>query len=394
VLAGTGPPQLLIASDLPLRGLPTLQTAEEVAAIAYVLREHDFRAGRFRLGYQSCDDSTTLSGVFDDRKCIANAKSWVKYGLLVGVIGPFNSGCAVDELPITNRVGLAMLSPTNTYIGLTHDDPNAPPGFTAKLYPSGVRNYAHVYPGDDVQAAGLAEFASRRGLSRIYVLSDRNDSYASEMTGSFQHASGRLGLQVAGSSTWDPRARVYSKLANRVAATRPDAVYVSGVYANGGPVIQALRHRLGPSIAILSDESALPIATLFQTAGTAARGVYIAAGMLPNGPLGAAGRQFVSRFYATQRGSPVDRYAIYAAQATEVMLSAIARSTGSRPSVRDALLATCEHNGILGSFCFDAHGDPTNSSITILQAQRPSTNDLVGATDGAGVVTVIAHPHT
>jgi YVTN family beta-propeller protein len=395
VLAGTGRPQLLIASDLPLRGLPTLQTAEEVTAIAYVLREHDFRAGRFRLGYQSCDDSTTLSGAFDDRKCIANAKSWVKQLRLVGVIGPFNSGCAVDELPITNRDGpLAMLSPTNSYIGLTHNDPNAPPGFTAKLYPSGVRNYAHIYPGDDVQTAALAKFAREQGLSRIYLLSDNNDSYATGMTALFRRAAGRLGLHVAGSSTWDPRARAYRKLANTVASTRPDGVYLSGAYANGGAVIQALRQRLGQAVAILSDEGALPVSTLFQTAGTAARGVYIAAGAVPNGPLGAAGRQFVSRFYATQRQSPVDRYAIYAAQATEAMLSAIAQSNGTRASVMRALLATCVHNGILGDFCFDTNGDPTNSSITILQAQRPSANNLIGATDGASLVTVITPPRT
>ena len=395
VLAGTGRPQLLIASDLPLRGLPTLQTAEEVAAIAYVLREHDFRAGRFRLGYQSCDDSTTLSGAFDDRKCIANAKSWVKQPLLVGVIGPFNSGCAVDELPITNRDGpLAMLSPTNSYIGLTHDDPNAPPGFTAKLYPSGVRNYAHIYPGDDVQTAALARFAREQGLSRIYMLGDSNDSYATGMTGLFRQAAGRLGLHVAGSSTWDPRARAYRKLASKVASTRADGVYLSGAYANGGAVIRALRQRLGQAVAILSDEGALPVSTLFQTAGSAARGVYIAAGAVPNGPLGDAGRQFVSRFYATQGQSPVDRYAIYAAQATEAMLSAIARSNGTRASVMRALLATCMHNGILGDFCFDANGDPTNSSITILQAQRSSANNLIGATDGASLVTVIAPQRT
>ena len=90
----------------------------------------------------------------------------------------------------------------------------------------------------------------------------------------------------------------------------------------------------------------------------------------------------------------MDRYAIYAAQATEAMLSAIARSNGTRASVMRALLATCMHNGILGDFCFDANGDPTNSSITILQAQRPSANNLIGATDGASLVTVIAPQRT
>ena len=74
--SGDQPPQRLIVSDLPLRGagLPTRQMS---AAVAYVLRQHGFRAGRFSVGYQSCDDSTAQTGIFDDRKCTANAKAWV-----------------------------------------------------------------------------------------------------------------------------------------------------------------------------------------------------------------------------------------------------------------------------------------------------------------------------
>ena len=45
-----GDHNLLIASDLPLRSAP-LQTAVPMTqAIEFALREHHFRAGRFRLG--------------------------------------------------------------------------------------------------------------------------------------------------------------------------------------------------------------------------------------------------------------------------------------------------------------------------------------------------------
>jgi hypothetical protein len=54
VMFGAGnAPQHILVSDLPLRGSPTLPTRQMSAAIAYVLREHGYRAGRFRLGYQS-----------------------------------------------------------------------------------------------------------------------------------------------------------------------------------------------------------------------------------------------------------------------------------------------------------------------------------------------------
>jgi hypothetical protein len=46
-----------------------------------------------------------------------------------------------------------------------------------------------------------------------------------------------------------------------------------------------------------------------------------------------------------------------AAQATEVLLHAIARSDGTRASVVEELFATKVENGILGSFTIDEFGD-------------------------------------
>src|SRR5215208_2790386 len=48
----------LIASDLPLQGAARAQALEMSKAIAFVLEQHDWRAGRYTLAYQSCDDST------------------------------------------------------------------------------------------------------------------------------------------------------------------------------------------------------------------------------------------------------------------------------------------------------------------------------------------------
>ncbi len=44
-------------------------------AIELVFRKQGFRAGKYRVAYQSCDDSTSQIGLFDVPKCAANAKS-------------------------------------------------------------------------------------------------------------------------------------------------------------------------------------------------------------------------------------------------------------------------------------------------------------------------------
>jgi hypothetical protein len=60
----------------------------------------------------------------------------------------------------------------------------------------------------------------------------------------------------------------------------------------------------------------------------------------------------------------------YAAQAADILLDAIARSNGTRPSVTWALLATHLHNGIVGSFAITPTGDTTAGTVTIFRIQH------------------------
>jgi DNA-binding SARP family transcriptional activator/ABC-type branched-subunit amino acid transport system substrate-binding protein len=386
--AGHGPPQRLIVSDLPLHGGPAVPALQMSAAITLVLREHGFRAGRFRLGYQTCDDSTAVTGVPDARKCVSNAQAWVQHPLVVGVIGPYTSGCALGEIPIANRHGpLAIISPTNSFVGLTHRDPLASPGDLSQLYPTGVRNYARVYPTDDREAAALAQFIHQHKHASVYVLHDATDSISQDSVIYFQNAAHRIGLHLAGSGTWNQPSRTYDRLAGHIASSGATAVYLGldGVGPNEGALIRALRQRLTRRVEILTNETAIPVDPLFRYAGSAARGVIIATAQVPNGPLDAAGRQFV----ATQHDGPINLAALYAAQATEVMLDAVARSNGTRQSVTRALLKSCIQNGILGSFCFDANGDPTLTPVTILQANQRHENAAELDTSGTNVVEVI-----
>ena len=122
--------------------------------------------------------------------------------------------------------------------------------------------------------------------------------------------------------------------------------------------------------------------------------MIIATSQIPNGPLDPAGRQFLTRFAATEHHAPVNPSALYAAQATEVMLDAIAHSNGTRQSVTRALLASCVHNGILGSFCFDANGDPTVAPVTILQANQPVGSAPELDTNGTNLLDVIPTKQT
>ncbi len=141
IVNGSG--KYLIASDLPLQGAGRTQTIEMTKAIQYVLKQHGYKAGKYTLAYQSCDDSTAQAGKWDSGRASANANNYAQNKDVVGVIGTFNSGAAEIEIPILNRAPngpIAMISPANTYVGLTHGGPGTASGEPNKYYPSGILN--------------------------------------------------------------------------------------------------------------------------------------------------------------------------------------------------------------------------------------------------------------
>jgi hypothetical protein len=109
------PPQYLIAADLPLQEEGASFVGQTARAIEVVLREHHFRAGRYTLGYQVCDDSAPGQGPSPAR-CAANARAYSGDASVIGVIGSWSSRCSQVQIPIANRAPgpLAMISPTNT----------------------------------------------------------------------------------------------------------------------------------------------------------------------------------------------------------------------------------------------------------------------------------------
>jgi branched-chain amino acid transport system substrate-binding protein len=104
-----------------------------------------------------------------------------------------------------------------------------------------------------------------------------------------------------------------------------------------------------------------------------------------------AGAHFVRRFAEMQAGAEIDPSTVYAAQAAEVLLDAIARSDGTRDSILEALFATRVDDGLLGSFRFDENGDITESPITILRVARGGASSRIPSLEG-GIVERVVRP--
>ena len=375
---GKGAPRLLIVSDLPLQtDRPSLQPLQFTDAIRYVLARHDFRAGRYRVGYQSCDDSSVRSGeqtanTWTPATCRRSARAYSAAAGVVGVIGPYNSGCANFLIPILGgaRDGpLATISASATALGLTRDGPGAAPGEPQIYYPRGVRHFARVVPADDVQGAAAVIMARRLGVTRLYVLDD-GDLYGAGLATIVRETASRLGVRVVGSGRWDIRAREYTGLARQIRRSRADGVFLGGyAFDNAGRLLRDLRANLGRRARILAPDGFSEFDRVIQDAGSAAEGLVVSVASLPPGRLPPSGQGFAKAFESAI-GGPVDPYSITTAQAAEVLLDAIAASDGTRASVAEELLRVRVEDGILGSFEFDANGDMTAGGVTMYLIER------------------------
>jgi branched-chain amino acid transport system substrate-binding protein len=371
---GPGKPQYLIASDLPLQGAGRAQQIDQQKAIQYVLdKQYHFKAGKYRIGYQGCDDSTAQTGAWDAGKCTSNGRAYAADKSVVGILGTFNSGCAKLIIPLANRAPggpLGMLSVANTAVELTHTAPWTAPGEPGVYYPTGKRNYVRVSASDDYQGPAAADlllskaFKLAQGtkfspIKDVYILHD-NQTFGKGVANGFKLRAEQEGIKVLGFEPWDAKATSYEAIGNRIKGTGADAVYLGGIVCNNGAkLLKDLRAVLGPNPVFVGPDGWTPYSATLA-AGSAAQNMYVSYAGLPLEKLGPTGKKFIKafgKFLHLKKGELPPPYAVYQAQGAQIMLDAIKRSNGTRASVTSQLLKTHVVKGIMGTFHFDKNGD-------------------------------------
>jgi branched-chain amino acid transport system substrate-binding protein len=366
IYKGSGTPDFIIASDLPLQGAVRHQTVQVSRAEIWALANAGWKAGAYKIGYQSCDDSTAQTGGWDPAKCATNGHLYANNKTVIGVLGTFNSGCAKIIVPILNRAGpMAMVSPANTNPGITKKWDVGEP---QKYYPTGVRNYARVVATDDIQGPADALWSQSLGFKKVYVLNDKQ-TYGFGVAKTYAAAAKKLGLKVTGFKGWDAKASSYEALATAIKATGAQAVFLGGIICNNGAKLMQDIKAVDPKIQLqMPDGFSDPGAN-----GAVGNGAYISVAGAPPKALVGAGAQFVKSF-GKQIGTTPNPYAAYGAQAMDVMLSAVAKGGGQRASTTKGIFGLSITNGIIGSFTINSTGDTSLGTITIYKQAGKNLN--------------------
>ena len=367
VYKGSGSPDFIIPSDLPLQGAIRHQTVQISRAMIWALAQQGWKAGPYKIGYQSCDDSTAQTGGWDTAKCATNARLYASNRSVIGVVGTFNSGCAKIIVPILNRIHLGMVSPANTNVGLTKKWDAGEPN---KYYPTGTRNYARVVATDDIQGPADALWSKSLGVKKVFVLNDKQ-TYGFGVASTYRTAAKKLGLNVVGFQGWDAKQSSYEALANSIKASGAQAVFLGGIACNNGAKLMQDIKAVNPKIKLqMPDGFSDPGAN-----GAVANGAYISVAGAPPSALTGAGATFVKSF-GKQVGTTPNPYAAYGAQSMLVMLQAVARGGGDRTKTTAGLFGLHVNNGILGNFTINKSGDTSLTPITIYKQAGKNLNPV------------------
>ena len=148
-----------IVSSLPHTGSANAQTKTMVNGVQLAIEEAGSKAGNFSLVYEPWDDASPERGQWDPAVEAANADKAVSDPDVMAYIGTYNSGAAKIAMPKLNQAGLLMISPGNTWPGLTKPkvgEPNEPMVYR----PSKKVTYFRVVPADDIQGLVAARWTN------------------------------------------------------------------------------------------------------------------------------------------------------------------------------------------------------------------------------------------
>jgi branched-chain amino acid transport system substrate-binding protein len=358
VYKGQGSPDFIVPTDMPLQGAIRKLTVEVSRAALWALQEAGWKAGQYKIAFQSCDDSTAQTGGWDTAKCATNAHLYSSNRSVIAVEGAFNSGCAKIEVPIENRAGpLLMVSPANTNPGLTK---KWEPGEPQKYYPTGQRSFARVVATDDIQGPADALFTQSLGLKKVFVLNDKQ-TYGFGVASAYKNAAHKLGITVVGFQGWDAKASSYEALGNAIKASGAQVVFLGGIVCNNGQKLMQDIKSVDPKIQLQMPDG---FSGGIDSNGAVANGAYISVAGIPPNKLTGVGAQFVKSF-GQQIGTTPNPYAAYGAQAMDVILAAIAKGGGNRAATTKSVFGVHISNGIIGSFNINSSGDTDANAVTI-----------------------------
>lgn len=353
--------QLVVYSSLPLQGPSGAVSQQIVNGEKLALADAGGRVGSFKISYVSLDDARPASGQWDPGVTASDAKTAAQDTGAIAYLGDYNSAATAVSLPLINAAGILQVSPASPYVGLTssldagQDEPD-------RFYPSGMRTFGRLQPGDRVQAAAQARLMRSVGVRKVYVIDDQ-DPFEIPLAQIVARDAGRAGIEVVGRDSLDTTAgTVFTNEVQKVQESGAQAVFFAGGTGAGAVALWQQLHGAEPHLKLLG-ASTMVNARFATQIGAAGSSTYLTTPVLDSSLYPPAAARMLSEYRRHFVGE-AGPYALYGFEAMNIVLLAI-RNAGSRGNERRAVIesffAIHTRDSVLGRYSVEADGETTLS---------------------------------
>ncbi|HEY8807554.1 MAG TPA: branched-chain amino acid ABC transporter substrate-binding protein [Candidatus Limnocylindria bacterium] len=357
--------EIIIASDLPTSGADASSGLPTQNGVAFAMSQTTTYKG-IKITFKPFDD--TVNGVHDPQKGAQNVQQMLSDPKVVAMVGPFNSNVARAEIPIANQGQLAMMSPSNTNECLTQTFPYCDPQ-PAALRPTGKNNYFRIAAPDTVQGPAMADYILKTlKLTKVAVFSD-NETFGKGVADNFVKRLTSTGGTLTNRSDFDMKTTSdFKAFINAAKAAGAQVIYAGATSATKACIVRSQMTGIldvpftGPDG--IGDDQCLKD----SGANTANMFFTNAAGDAAQNPAAAATVAAFKQAYP--KASDLGAYTFPAYDCAFILLDAVKRAIDAaggkaptRQQVIDAVQATSGLVGTVGTYAFDANGDPKSATM-------------------------------
>ena len=358
--AEPGGSQLIVYSSLPLQGPNAAAAAQIVNGEKLALAQVGGRVRGLTVGYVSLDDANPVSGRLDPGAAESNAEMAARDPMTLAYLGDFDSAATAISLPLINAAGIPQISPASPYVGLTsgldagQDEP-------ARFYPSGVRTFVRLQPGDAAQALVQVRLMSSLHVHTVFMLADE-DAFQRPFATMVATLAQKAGISVLAQDTIvSGSGQHFTAEVEKIVRARPGAVVYTGASIPAAVTLWQEMHAADRSVMLLGSSALANETFASQLADSA--DTYLTTPALPIDRYPAHAARVLAA-YRTRFGGRPGASALYGYEAMSIVLDAI-RAAGGRGNDRRAiisqLLHTHERASVLGTYSIEADGETTLS---------------------------------
>ncbi|HEY5599958.1 MAG TPA: branched-chain amino acid ABC transporter substrate-binding protein [Candidatus Manganitrophaceae bacterium] len=283
----------------------------------------------------------------DPKQAVSIANKMVNSGV-IGMVGHFNSSASIPASSVYHAAAVPMVTPAST---------------NPRLTDQGFWNVFRVCGRDDQQGKVAADFiAQKLKAKRVAILHDKTtygQGLAEEVRkglASYQ----REGVEVVSFDGVAQGDKDFRGILTSIKGKRPEIFFFGGVFPEGGLLAKQAKE-VGLTAPMMSGDGVID-PKFIEIAGAAAEGAYLT--FTPDPEKIPQAKGFLEKYKALY-GEELAPYAIYAYDAANILLSAVALANSLDGKKIADVLRRIKYDGALGHIEFDGKGDVEKSPYIV-----------------------------